>query len=136
LNEEEKKLFEKKKTGDLKLLSKDSNETENNKGEYIGSYKKIGCFDDFKDFLKVEGYNIVFVSLKQQLDYITNFLNIGNCTVISVNKELEQVLKRDYIKGITVDYLDFEAVKNLYGAIHCASQVSRGSIFKIDIKDD
>jgi len=45
-------------------------------------------------------------------------------------------LKRDYIKGITVDYLDFEAVKNLYGAIHCASQVSRGSIFKIDIKDD
>jgi len=50
-----KNCLKRKKTGDLKLLSKDSNETENNKGEYIGSYKKkLDVLMISKIFLKLK----------------------------------------------------------------------------------
>ena len=51
-----------------------------------------------------------------------NFLNIGNNTIISVNKELEKVAKKS---GVNVIYMDFKPILNMYGAMHCITQVSR-----------
>ncbi len=72
-----------------------------------------------------EDFKICYINLKQQLDYITNFLNIGNNTVVSVCEDLRSVLRENNVNNIELEYLEFEGVKNSFGAIHCATQVSR-----------
>jgi len=131
--------LKKKKTSDFKIygLSKNASndealEIETKKETHYGLYKMTAEYDNFVTFLEKDGYKICFVNLEQQRDYITNFLNIGNNNVISVCRDLEKVCKKYYIDDVLIDYLDFTGVKKLYGAIHCASQVSRGCIFKVD----
>ena len=51
-----------------------------------------------------------------------NFLNIGNNTVISVNKKLEEKVKD---LGITVKYFNCRPILNMFGGMHCMTQVSR-----------
>ena len=51
-----------------------------------------------------------------------NFLNIGNNTVLSVNPFFKELVKET---GVTVEYIEFKAVMNMYGAMHCITQVSR-----------
>jgi arginine deiminase len=118
--------FKKKRTSDIKMSPDVTTQT------HYGNYKLREKYDDFQDFLVMENYKICWVNLEQQQDYITNFLNIGNNNVISVCRDLEKVAKKYYIDDVLIDYLDFTGVKKLYGAIHCASQVSRGCIFKVD----
>ena len=54
-----------------------------------------------------------------------NFLNIGNNIVISVNKDFENKVKD---LGITVKYFDCQPILNMYGGMHCMTQVSRGAL--------
>jgi len=115
-------------TNDIMLLADDGIEVETPYGFYMLKEK----YENYSDFLEKEGFRICYVNLEQQRDYITNFLNIGNNNVISVCKDLEKVCKKYLIDDVLIDYLEFGAVKKLYGAIHCASQVSRGCIFKVD----
>jgi len=133
--------LKKKKTSDIKAFGGNLREKEKEhddalelvkKETHYGLYRLTEQFDNFSDFLEKEGYKICYVNLEQQRDYITNFLNIGNNNVISVCKDLEKVCKKYYIDDVLIDYIDFTGVKKLYGAIHCASQVSRGCIFKVD----
>jgi len=95
-------------------------------GSGYGSYKLTEVYDDFYTFLNDEKYTLIKVSNKQQEDYMINFLNIGDNTIISVNKDLKNVVDR-YNDGddLNVIYLDFDAVVKMYGAVHCATQVSR-----------
>ena len=51
-----------------------------------------------------------------------NYLNIGNNTIISVNKELKKVAKES---GVNTIFIDFKPILNMYGAMHCITQVSR-----------
>jgi N-dimethylarginine dimethylaminohydrolase len=51
-----------------------------------------------------------------------NFLNIGNNTVLTCNRDLKNVVKHT---GVNVIYIEFRAVMNMYGALHCATQVAR-----------
>ena len=62
------------------------------------------------------------VTHQQQIDYLINFLNIGNNEVISVNNELKDFAKET---GVSVTYLYFRPILNMYGAMHCITQVSR-----------
>jgi len=130
--------FKKKKTSDIRMNKKPTAEIVfhsdvfNVSETHHGLYKLKEKFDNFSDFLEKEDYRICYVNLEQQRDYVTNFLNIGNNNVISVCRDLEKVCKKYYIDDVLIDYLDFTGVKKLYGAIHCASQVSRGCIFKVD----
>ena len=87
-----------------------------------GKYKLVKIYDKFYDFLKSRKYELIKVKHKQQVDYMINFLNIGNNTIISVNKELEKVAKKS---GVNVIYMDFKPILNMYGAMHCITQVSR-----------
>ena len=90
--------------------------------EKVGKYQLIKIFDNFYDFLKYENFKIIKVTHEQQVDYMINFLNIGNNTIISVNKDLQNVIKDT---GVKSDYLDFNPVLKMYGAMHCMTQVSR-----------
>ena len=90
--------------------------------EVIGEYKLIKIFEKFYDFLKFEKFEVIKVTHQQQVDYIINFLNIGNNTIISVNKDLREITQHT---GVKVDYIDFTAVLKMYGAMHCMTQVSR-----------
>ena len=51
-----------------------------------------------------------------------NFLNLGNNSIISVNKDLKRVAKGT---NTNIIYLEFKPILNMYGAIHCITQVSR-----------
>ena len=51
-----------------------------------------------------------------------NFLNIGNNEIISVNKDLKMFETKTDTKII---HLDFKPILNMYGAMHCITQVSR-----------
>jgi len=87
-----------------------------------GNYKLIKIYDKFYDFLEEQHFNLIKVTHEQQKDYLINFLNIGNNEVISVNEELEEVVKES---GINTIYLYFRPILNMYGAMHCITQVSR-----------
>ena len=88
----------------------------------VGNYKLISVYPNFYDFLTDNGYEMIKVSDKQQIDYMINFLNIGNNEIISVNKDLENVAKPS---GVNVKFIEFRPILNMYGAMHCITQVSR-----------
>jgi len=129
---DQKIILYKRRKSNGNVSSGEESPEKNNGKMYYGLYKLIEKYDKFSDFLEMKDYKICYVDLEQQRDYITNFLNIGNHNVISVCKGLEGVLKKNDITDVKIDYLEFDGVKKLYGAIHCASQVSRGCIFKVD----
>ena len=88
----------------------------------VGEYKLIKIYDSFYKFLDDMKFNYVKITHQEQKEYMINFLNIGNNTVISVNKDLEKKVKD---LGITVKYFDCQPILNMYGGMHCMTQVSR-----------
>lgn len=95
----------------------------------VGEYKLEKIFDDFYTYLTYEGYEMIKISHQQQMDYMINFLNIGNNTILTVNPELKNVIKHT---GVEVEYVEFQAVMKMFGALHCATQVSRKPLIKVD----
>ena len=89
----------------------------------VGEYKLINKFEDFYSYLTFEGYEMRKVSHQQQKEDMINFLNIGKGTILTVNPELKSLVND--IKGIDVIFVEFAAVQKMYGALHCATQVSR-----------
>jgi arginine deiminase len=89
-----------------------------------GEYCLIQEFESIYDFLDRYGFNYIKCSVAQQEDYIFNFLNIGENIIIAINKELKNLLIKNNFK-LEVIELEFEAVKNLYGGVRCATQVYR-----------
>ena len=88
----------------------------------IGEYKLIKIYDNFYKFLDDIGFNYIKITHEEQKQYMINFLNIGNNTVISVNKDLEKKVKN---LGITVKYFNCRPILNMFGGMHCMTQVSR-----------
>ena len=107
---------------------KDAKEIESNKEDIknkIGEYKLIKIYDSFYKFLDDMKFNYIKISHQEQKEYMINFLNIGNNTVISVNKNLEKKLKDNGCDIITVKYFNCQPILNMYGGMHCMTQVSR-----------
>ena len=89
----------------------------------VGKYKLINIYNKFYTFLEEKlKYKLIKVTHQQQIDYMINFLNIGNNEVISVNKDLKLFEKQTNTK---IEYLEFRPILNMYGAMHCITQVSR-----------
>ena len=107
---------------------KDAKEIESDKEDIknkIGEYKLIKIYDSFYKFLDDMKFNYIKISHQEQKEYMINFLNIGNNTVISVNKNLEKKLKDNGCDIITVKYFNCQPILNMYGGMHCMTQVSR-----------
>ena len=88
----------------------------------VGEYKLVKIFGSFYEFLEKMGFKYIKITNQEQKEYMINFLNIGNNTVISVNKNLENKVKD---LGITVKWFDCQPILNMYGGMHCMTQVSR-----------
>ena len=104
---------------------KDAKEIESDKiniENKVGEYKLVKIFESFYEFLEKMGFKYTKITNQEQKEYMINFLNIGNNTVISVNKNLENKVKD---LGITVECFDCQAILNMYGGMHCMTQVSR-----------
>ena len=106
---------------DIKEIESDNKNIDNK----IGEYKLIKIYDSFYKFLDDMKFNYIKITHKEQKEYMINFLNIGNNTVISVNKNLEQKLKDNNINNIHVQYFNCQPILNMYGGMHCMTQVSR-----------
>lgn len=91
---------------------------------YYGDYCLIEEYDDMYKYLEKEGFLYIKCSLAQQEKFIFNFLNIGDKLIIAINKELKNLVAKHRLDVKVID-LDFEAVKNLYGGVRCATQVYR-----------
>ena len=130
--DEVKKKENKKNNIDRKVYLYDNNkdvkeiESDNkNMDNKIGEYKLIKIYDSFYKFLDDMKFNYIKITHQEQKEYMINFLNIGNNTVISVNNNLQQKLKDNNINDIHVQYFNCQPILNMYGGMHCMTQVSR-----------
>ena len=99
-------------------INSDNEKVPNSSGEY----KLVKIYKKFYDFLEENDYKLIKVTNQQQIDYMINYLNIGNNKIISVSKQLKDSAKP---AGVNVIYIDFKPIQNMYGAMHCITQVSR-----------
>ena len=106
---------------DIKEIASDNKNIDN----IIGEYKLSKIYDSFYTFLDEMKFNYIKITHQEQKEYMINFLNIGNNTVISVNKNLQQKLKDNNINNIHVQYFNCQPILNMYGGMHCMTQVSR-----------
>ena len=107
---------------------KDAKEIESDRkniNNKFGEYKLVKIYDSFYKFLDDMKFKYVKITHQEQKEYMINFLNIGNNTVISVNQNLEKKLKDNGINMITVKYFNCQPILNMYGGMHCMTQVSR-----------
>ncbi len=91
---------------------------------YYGEYCLMKEYDDIYKFFDNEGFYFIKASVSQQENFIFNFLNIGQKVIIAINKELKDLIASHRVDVKVID-LEFEAVKNLYGGVRCATQVYR-----------
>jgi len=121
INNIDRKVYLYDNNKDIKEIISDNNNIDNK----IGEYKLIKIYVSFYTFLNDMKFNYIKITHKEQKEYMINFLNIGNNTVISVNKNLEQKLKDNNINNIHVQYFNCQPILNMYGGMHCMTQVSR-----------
>ena len=127
--EETSKIVKKNIERKVYLYSKSASAEDEIKAENfnskVGKYHLVKVFDSFYSFLESEGYTLIKITCQQQIEYMINFLNIGNNTILTVNPNLKNVLGNI---GVEVIFVEFQAVMNMFGALHCATQVSRKKI--------
>ena len=117
----DRKVYYYDNNNDIKEIISDNNNINN----IIGNYKLIKIYNSFYTFLEDIKFNYIKITHQEQKEYMINFLNIGNNTVISVNKNLEKKLKDNNINIINVQYFNCQPILNMYGGMHCMTQVSR-----------
>ena len=121
VNNIDRKVYLYDNNKDVKEIESDNKNMDNK----IGEYKLIKIYDSFYKFLDDMKFNYIKITHQEQKEYMINFLNIGNNTVISVNKNLQQKLKDNNINDIHVQYFNCQPILNMYGGMHCMTQVSR-----------
>jgi arginine deiminase len=121
VNNIDRKVYLYDNNKDAKEIESDNKNMDNK----IGEYKLIKIYDSFYKFLDDMKFNYIKITHQEQKEYMINFLNIGNNTVISVNKNLQQKLKDNNINDIHVQYFNCQPILNMYGGMHCMTQVSR-----------
>eukprot|EP00906_Rhabdomonas_costata_P030672 RCo043365 len=95
--------------------------------DHRGVYTKVREEVEFSEYLTEKGFHIIPVSPQAQLAYGCNVLNVGNQNVIAVNAQTaREIVRSPHFKG-DVKFLDFSQITNMYGAVHCASQVVKRS---------
>lgn len=78
---------------------------------------------EFSDYLRGEGFSIVFVPGKEQIQYGCNVLNLGNKNIVAVHPTTARRIAKSPCFDGNVEYIDMSAITAMYGAAHCASQV-------------
>lgn len=96
--------------------------TRNAQGKYVLTTKNI----TLPQYLKAHmGWEIVSIPEVYQLEYMINFVNVGNNRIISVHNELERLLRSAGVDDLHVRYVDYSGITTMFGAAHCTTQVFR-----------
>lgn len=95
--------------------------------EYVrgpdGKYTLCQSGVEFSAYMRSNGYHIVPINPKHQLEYACNILNLGDGRIISVHPQAaRQIVKFPHFVG-DVQCIDFSPITSMYGAVHCSSQV-------------
>eukprot|EP00184_Porphyridium_aerugineum_P008023 CAMPEP_0184691852 /NCGR_PEP_ID=MMETSP0313-20130426/568_1 /TAXON_ID=2792 /ORGANISM="Porphyridium aerugineum, Strain SAG 1380-2" /LENGTH=475 /DNA_ID=CAMNT_0027149621 /DNA_START=101 /DNA_END=1528 /DNA_ORIENTATION=- len=78
---------------------------------------------ELSQYVREQGYHIIPISGKDQLEYGCNVLNLGDGHIISVHRKTAREISRSsHFRG-EITLVDFKSVTAMYGAVHCASQV-------------
>jgi len=96
--------------------------------EYVyenGAYRLNRRDVEFAQYVRDEGYTIVPVTEDEQLEYVINFLNLGENRIICVHPRTKELLETCEQFDGEVTYIPFTGITNMYGAVHCSSQVFR-----------
>ncbi|KAK4524077.1 hypothetical protein GAYE_SCF01G1976 [Galdieria yellowstonensis] len=88
-------------------------------GQYVLERSNI----EFSDYLRGQGYSIIFVPGKEQLQYGCNVLNLGNKNIVAVHPTTARRIAKAPCFDGNVEYINMSAITAMYGAAHCASQV-------------
>lgn len=78
---------------------------------------------EFRQYMVDNGYHIIPIKSKHQLEYGCNCLNLGNERIISVHMETARQLVQDPHFTGDVRVIDYSPITSMYGAVHCSSQV-------------
>jgi arginine deiminase len=73
----------------------------------------------FREFMNGKGIEILEVNQKEQEDFATNLLNLGNKTVIMALSKNERVIAELKRRGFKVMSAELNKLVSGYGAIHC-----------------
>ena len=78
---------------------------------------------EFSKYMTENGFHIIPIDAKHQLEYGCNVLNLGDKRIISVHMETaRQIAKSPHFTG-DVQCIDYSPITSMYGAVHCSSQV-------------
>ncbi|MBI3299459.1 MAG: hypothetical protein HYZ75_14930 [Elusimicrobia bacterium] len=88
----------------------------------VGHYVKVAENKEFGEFLKDRGFEVAAVTHEEQLQYATNFLNVGDGHIITPFGG-GRYLKMLRDMGLTVRYVPMNSLTDGYGAAHCMTQV-------------
>ncbi|GJQ10253.1 hypothetical protein GpartN1_g2044.t1 [Galdieria partita] len=95
--------------------------------EYVkkenGQYALERTNVEFSDYLTSEGFSIIFVPAKEQLQYGCNILNLGNKNIVAVHPTTARRIAKAPCFDGNVEFINMSAITAMYGAAHCASQV-------------
>ncbi|EGC40455.1 hypothetical protein DICPUDRAFT_93382 [Dictyostelium purpureum] len=78
---------------------------------------------EYSQYLKEEGFELIYATEQNQKDYGCNGLNIGNGKFIVVDKATAKTIARSTKTSSQLLFVDFRTVTKMYGSVHCCSQV-------------
>ncbi|KAN0033384.1 hypothetical protein ACTA71_002809 [Dictyostelium dimigraforme] len=93
--------------------------TRNDQGEYSLTRNDV----EYSQYLKEEGFDLIYASNQNQKDYGCNGLNIGNGKFIVVDRATAKTIARSTKTNSQLLFVDFRTVTKMYGSVHCCSQV-------------
>lgn len=88
-----------------------------------GKYLLTRSGMEFSTYMKSNGFHIIPIDPKHQLEYGCNVLNLGDQRIISVHPETARQIVRDPCFTGDVQCIDYSPITSMYGAVHCSSQV-------------
>ncbi|RWS27116.1 hypothetical protein B4U80_12898 [Leptotrombidium deliense] len=94
----------------------------NRNGKAYGPYRKISSKIEFGEFLRSRGFNITTVTYEEQSKLATDFLNIGNGTIVTGFNEVSFVSRIKAI-GVKVKYLNMSELFWDNVGVHAITQV-------------
>ncbi|BAM80999.1 probable arginine deiminase [Cyanidioschyzon merolae strain 10D] len=87
------------------------------------AYRLVRRDVEFGAYVEDQGFEIIPLSLADQMAYGCNVLNLGASHIVSVcSSAARKIVADDRFTG-NVEYLDFSQCTAMYGAAHCATQI-------------
>lgn len=78
---------------------------------------------EFLEYVEAEGYHVITLSNDMQIAYGCNGLNLGNNTLVTVDRMTAKFIARTAGFSGKIKVVDFSNNTNMFGSVHCCSQV-------------